>query len=144
MGERLDPEVTLRIYFHFSKLFLCLIQVESHQGILLFLSVLRPQPVRSGLRVSETKEFSQRRSSPGSRTRLPCRALSPAVGCLCSFTFQQLGPRQRATPGLLAVTATRGPAQWGTVKHPRPQILTTWAATHGLRLPSPSMVCLLM
>lgn len=56
--ERLDSEVTLRIYFYFSKSCLCLIHVENHEAVLLLLSMLHPQPVHSGLGVSETNAFS--------------------------------------------------------------------------------------
>lgn len=67
------------------------------------------------------------------------RGLHAPAGRLLFFTFQWAGSLR----GLVLGSQASGPAQWGT-KRLKAQILTTWAAIHGLRLPSPaSGVCLL-
>lgn len=75
------------------------------------------------------------RSGSGSSCAGPVPCSLPALGdCPLSCTFRRPGSRRGAAPGLADV---REHHTTGDEEAPRPQILTTWAATHGLCLPSP-------
>lgn len=111
VGERSDPEVTLRIYFISPRVVSVSDSRRKSQSCLGSSEHVQPQPVRSGLRVSEISVLPEPLQPGQPHTPSLPGSLSPAVGCLCSFTFQQLGSCQKATPGPLAAMATRGHLQ---------------------------------
>lgn len=113
---------TQNLLLFLRKLFLCLIHVKNHEAFLPFLSMLHPQPVCPGLRVSMKKqELSSRKAQL--RVGVQLHEAFPAGPPPCGLFPSWLPPLLHLpTVGILsetyagAVGRLRGPLQWGAIK----------------------------